>query len=157
MVYASFANYFLGPDSVQVELGNKPDPFHGIPLRYLPSEDTASLQALQTIGNWIDDCVNNHEFCNGGFDQVLPKRILEITATHVYLRDSDYTRGRQSRYACLSHCWGTEGPALRHTSVTAEILKGGIAIKNLPQTFMDAAQVCLQLPIRYLWIDAICE
>jgi hypothetical protein len=32
----------------------------------------------------------------------------------------------------------------------------GISVKNLPQTIKDAVQLCTQLKIFYLWVDALC-
>lgn len=62
-----------------------------------------------------------------------------------------------SCYASLSHCWGEKGPSIRLTKSSVAQLKEGVYINTLPKTFAEAAKVCLQLGIYYLWIDALCE
>lgn len=58
-------------------------------------------------------------------------------------------------YATLSHCWGGILD-MKLTSHTAERLRGGIPISDLPTTFRDAASVTAQLGLEFLWIDALC-
>ncbi|KAJ4350881.1 hypothetical protein N0V95_004329 [Ascochyta clinopodiicola] len=36
------------------------------------------------------------------------------------------------------------------------MLRSGLAVHALPQTFQDAASVCQKLGFRYLWIDSLC-
>ena len=62
-----------------------------------------------------------------------------------------------AKYACLSHCWGTEGPLLRLESTNMNDFLRGIDLLQLPQTFRDTVNLCLRLQMRYLWIDALCR
>ncbi|KAH7086718.1 tol protein, partial [Paraphoma chrysanthemicola] len=71
----------------------------------------------------------------------------------VYLREY---LGQEATYACLSHCWGKEGPALQLTSHKVGELKCGVARAHLPRTFQDAVDICGKLNIKFLWIDALC-
>lgn len=84
----------------------------------------------------------------------LPKRILEIAAEHVFLREQPAS---PAPYACLSHCWGPNGPAVKLTAETFKCLREGLSIHDLPKTFQDAVEVCRHLGIHYVWIDALCK
>jgi hypothetical protein len=118
--------------------------------------DTSSMETMRKLKDWIEECVSSHEPCGGEAFNLLPKRVLEITTTHVFLREQPADSKNRARYACLSHCWGPKGPLLRHTKETTSILKAGVPLEHLPRTFMDAARVCLQLSVKYIWIDALC-
>jgi hypothetical protein len=65
------------------------------------------------------------------------------------------TENEENSYAALSYCWG--GDQL-FKSTRANILSRicGAELDGLPRTLLDAVQVCKQLKIRYLWIDALC-
>lgn len=58
-------------------------------------------------------------------------------------------------YATLSHCWGVELPCVL-TNDNLRSRQRGIPWMELPQTFQDAIQYCLELQISYLWVDALC-
>jgi len=98
--------------------------------------------------------VECHEHCPPRLTSRLPKRVLKITADHVYLREIPNV---SAPYACLSHCWGPYGPAIKLTADTVELLHKGYATSELPKTFRDAVNVCRRLGIDYLWIDALCK
>ncbi|CAI9634685.1 unnamed protein product [Alternaria burnsii] len=124
-----------------------------IPTRRLLPGDTSSDETLQTLQNWIETCVEHHETCAGHKINKLPKRVLEIDGEHVYLREHSKTT---AMYACLSHCWGPSGPALKLDKTTSSDLFDGILIDRLPKTFADAVRLCARLNLRFLWIDACC-
>ena len=141
--------------------GQKPRIMHNVThevlpvrARNLPSGDTSSDRALQTLYNWIETCVDNHEDCTGRKVAQLPKRVLEIDGRHVYLRENIDT---PAIYACLSHCWGPTGPTMRLDKASWTRLTMGIVIDELPKTFADSARLCARLDIRFIWIDACCE
>ncbi|KAF2734977.1 HET-domain-containing protein, partial [Polyplosphaeria fusca] len=121
--------------------------YHALPC------DTAGEHALATIKNWIRECVIEHEECDDGSLRLLPKRILEIEGDKLLLRED---RTEPAHYACLSHCWGANGPQQRLTHGSYEIHKEGLIIEILPPTFYDAVQLCKRLHLRYIWIDALC-
>jgi hypothetical protein len=120
----------------------------------VPSHDTSSRGASQVLTHWIEDCVQSHVSCPAVMVSSLPKRILELTPTQFFLQEH---LSIKARYACLSHCWGSKGPALKLTKDTMANLQQGVEIGELPKTFQDAVQVCLSLGIRFLWIDSLCE
>lgn len=129
-----------------------PFPF---PVHCLPSGDTSSSQAFKTIRGWIDSCIEKHAaYCPGVLAERLPKRVLELTDSHFYLREPS---DAESTYACLSHYWGVDGPDLQLRTGNLEVLKDGMPITDLPRTFKEAVSICLRLDIRYIWIDALCK
>ena len=85
----------------------------------------------------------------------LPGRVLELSDTAVVLREN--VKPEIQRYACLSHCWGPEGPATQLKKSTAAVLREGLPLESLPKTFLETVKVCLKLGISYLWVDALCE
>lgn len=63
--------------------------------------------------------------------------------------------GELGTYAALSYCWGGD-QIVKTTIANIQSKREGIALEYLPRTLQDAIQVCKQLKIRYLWIDALC-
>jgi len=98
--------------------------------------------------------MQHHEYCMQRLAVPLPKRILETTDEQIFLREKP---GSLALYACLSHCWGSKGPAIKLTAETARGLRDGLKTSGLPKTFRDAVEVCRHLGICYIWIDALCE
>jgi len=129
-------------------------PWTSIAQMRFPSHDTCSENAFRTVNRWIGECFEGHRLCSKRTVSSLPKRVLEISGGHIYLRE---LQGRQAKYACLSHCWGKKGAALQLTNATLEMLIAGLPREHLPRTFRDAVHVSCKLGIQYLWIDALCE
>lgn len=110
---------------------------------------------MDTIRTWIHDCTKGgHQYCPEEAPTRLPARVLDLAEDRYYLREHT---DAADRYACLSHYWGTAGPSLKLTNDNMSHLKLGGYISELPKTFRDAMEVCLQLDIQFLWIDALCE
>ncbi|KAF2647567.1 HET-domain-containing protein [Lophiostoma macrostomum CBS 122681] len=105
----------------------------------------------------MEDCVQNHRKCKvlNPRNSTLPKRILQLRAPRAFLKEHLQPRPEEN-YACLSHCWGPQGPTIKLTRNTEETLHRGMPIDDLPNTFAEAARVCLKLGITNLWIDALC-
>jgi hypothetical protein len=55
----------------------------------------------------------------------------------------------------LSHVWGGYMP-IELTKGSIDDLVRGVSLDTMPQTFRDAAIVCLSLSVKYLWIDSLC-
>lgn len=126
-----------------------------IVTRPLHFEDPASDEALQEARVWIDECLTSHSYCHDTNESPLPKRVLELSAYTMTLKED--VSPRYQHYICLSHCWGPRGPSTQLRHSTAASLKQGLPIASLPKTFSDAVKVCLKLGIKYIWIDALCE
>jgi hypothetical protein len=118
------------------------------------SHDASSGETSQILARWMEDCVQSHASCPAAMVSSLPKRILKLTPTHFFLQENLSTR---ARYACLSHCWGPKGPALKLNKETMASLQRGQEIDKLPKTFREAVHVCLNLDIQFLWIDSLCK
>jgi hypothetical protein len=118
------------------------------------SDDTSSQETLRIIRDWTSNCLEQHEHCIQQSASLLPKRILKITADRIFLQERP---NASAPYACLSHCWGSSGPAVKLTAETVGRLREGFVTSDLPKTFRDAVEVCRHLGIYYLWIDALCK
>ena len=118
------------------------------------SADEHFQETLRTVRQWKTSCMEHHEHCLPRVASPLPKRILEIGAALICLRELP---GITASYACLSHCWGPSGPALQLRADTLERLQKGLSIYDLPLTFRHTVEVCRQLGIHYVWIDALCK
>jgi hypothetical protein len=116
--------------------------------------DTSAQNAYSTVKRWMAECLGNHDNCSKHTVSDLPKRIIKIEEDFAYLREP---KDLKASYACLSHCWGKNGAALQLTNATMDRLKRGIMKQLLPKTFRDAMEICRQLDISFLWIDAICK
>jgi hypothetical protein len=88
----------------------------------------------------------------------LPKRLLNLK-TMVQGKGirlcSSTTLMNETRYATLSHCWGTL-PILKLTHKNVEGLQRGISLHELSQTFQDAVAICQRYRLQYFWIDSLC-
>jgi hypothetical protein len=116
--------------------------------------DTSSRDSINTLKTWVDTCNCQHQCVESGASQ-MPDRLLQITQQTIFLReDLDDTN---IIYACLSHCWGVDGLHVKLTKSNRLDLCNGIRCSTLPKTFREAVQVCIQLEVEYLWIDALCK
>jgi len=122
------------------------------PYANLP-DCTSSSQTTQRLNQWLIACTETHPECQTFWETALPKRVLEIQDAYVYLREDTVEKGR---YACLSHCWGAQGPSLKLERSTYQQLTSGVTVDQLPKTFGDAVSICISIGIRFLWIDALC-
>jgi len=84
----------------------------------------------------------------------MPTRLLKLDGDYIQICE-DMTSVHP--YACLSHCWGVLGPAMRLKTNNIESLKARVPVSQLPKTFRDAVEVCSKLDIHFLWIDALCK
>ncbi|KAJ8113563.1 hypothetical protein OPT61_g4331 [Boeremia exigua] len=138
------------PDPLSQDIASR----YSFPFRPLPSAHTASSQAFACLNQWIEACSRSHLSCSKSKDQnYAPKRVLEIKDGKVFLREH---LAPGIRYACLSHCWGPQGVAIKLNRHTLDTFKCGYNSLELPKTFQDAVQVCERLNIPNLWIDALC-
>ncbi|PQE23294.1 het domain-containing protein [Rutstroemia sp. NJR-2017a BVV2] len=60
-----------------------------------------------------------------------------------------------TKYAALSHCWGTKSH-LKTISENLDAMLSGISLQAVSKTCQDAVHLCRDLRIRYLWIDTLC-
>ncbi|KAI8626953.1 HET-domain-containing protein [Xylariaceae sp. FL1651] len=133
--------------------------------RRLPSPTTLSSENIEMIKLWIDDCTNGHSLCSSspGAGSWIPSRLLQIDHAECDLEirlveSSGDNLPLEITFAALSHVWGNWNalPPLRLLSSNYNQFQKGIKESELPKNFLNAARVCVQLNIRYIWIDSLC-
>ena len=112
--------------------------------------------------HWINDCVENHGLCRGGYPAPCPTRLLDLvrfwSSGDIVLVELGRDPDEHVPYTALSHCWGTHptsGP-LTTTLSNCASRKERIRFDELPLTFQDAVTTTRKLKIPYLWIDSLC-
>ena len=128
-----------------------------MPVRVHSSVWFQPTQRWPFITSLIDDCFHNHKDCERRGRPFLPSRCIDIGMSEEDNIRVIHPVSEVGRYACLSHCWGTLGPATRLTKTSLRSLSQGLSISQLPKTFRDAVVVCQALGISYIWIDALCK
>jgi len=147
-----------------------------MPDQILINVSTFSPATFSLARRWVRECVEGHAKCRERFGKekiFRPKRLLEVTRQmgmegegEVCLRlcdgaaaknddDNDDNRGKSIEWVCLSYCWGGK-LSFTLSATTEATLRIGIPSSRLPRTVQDAAEVVLQLGLRYLWVDALC-
>lgn len=128
------------------------------PLRPIP--DSTGHESVLEIGKmWMESCERFHdcEISNGPVDsEWYPRRLIYIPeATSPRLLETNSERPH-SRYATLSHCWGSNPSFITLTTANLDNFRQGIPVDILASSFRDAMLICDRLSIRYIWIDSLC-
>lgn len=132
-------------------------------MQFLHSNLTDSTEDHATwniVEWWLSTCVATHEACAiTSKSSWVPTRLLKLHAannTFQLVSQNDVEPG--SRYAALSHCWGSKSWAshLILNSNNYATLCGQQPIAILPKTFRDAFTILQRLNLQYLWIDRFC-
>lgn len=152
-------------------------------FEFYSSQDTASPRPWQTITakpiqahaglpftfgvlhQWLLDCISNHPRCRKMEPAVLPRRLIDVgppngtKSPRLYIR-KPWSTTKSSRYAILSHCWGTSHPESSEFSrlslQNVNSIQHHIKFSRLAKNFQDAILITRALNLRYLWIDALC-
>jgi hypothetical protein len=121
-----------------------------IPSRPILSSVT-NEKVVGRIEQAFTQCLMQHEGCPRSKVNLLPSRVIDVEAMCLH-----ETEEREAGvYVALSYCWGGD-QLVTTTRANIPSKRRGIALEDLPRTLQDAVQVCMQLKIRYLWIDALC-
>lgn len=108
---------------------------------------------------WLVKCIfneaGNHSRCQRENPGYLPTRLLDVTQFRetsrirlVSPQDEPALFPRGTKYATLSHCWGSWGASENPNLVEANLVsrqRDGIDGASLPKTFHDALVVCTWL------------
>jgi len=126
------------------------------PTNRAPSGYTGSHEALQTIRQWLKECIDDHPKCGGNKPNPLPTRVVEILdhdSAHCRLLITE--EDQLDRYACLTHRWAaeTEGASLKRDNL--EAFQERIPPTCLYPLLRDAIRVAGELGLRYIWIDCM--
>ncbi|KIL87614.1 hypothetical protein FAVG1_09322 [Fusarium avenaceum] len=86
----------------------------------------------------------------------LPTRVIDISSVEQgYVRLVEAEDTEHGRYTALSYCWGSQA-SVKTEIENIEMMKSGIAVKDLPLAYQDAIALTRELGIGYIWIDALC-
>ncbi|KAF4625977.1 hypothetical protein G7Y89_g12187 [Cudoniella acicularis] len=121
--------------------------------RYARSEDLdferRKFDALEILSNTryhTINCMETNESCNSTEDHQLPTRLVDLGTTPIRLvQSSDLTT--KSRYATLSHCWGSKHFHTLQEDNLEEFMSA-IPEEKLTKTFQDAIYITCSLGLR---------
>ncbi|KAK7921526.1 heterokaryon incompatibility protein-domain-containing protein, partial [Apiospora marii] len=125
------------------------------PRRLMASDFSSSLQWIRSL---INSCIHDHKSCVQAEVIPFPRRVVAFERgpdKAITVKLEEDVCQPQGRYATLSHCWGSH-QTLVTTTATINTRRRGIEWKDIPRTYQDSIEVCLQLGIGYLWIDSLC-
>ncbi|OJI90237.1 hypothetical protein ASPTUDRAFT_36905 [Aspergillus tubingensis CBS 134.48] len=109
-----------------------------------------------TVRIWLENCDRKHRgSCNNGLLNSPPHefRLIDTERGCVVMAPPS------CRYATLSYVWGstTDENALATKSTIRMLEEEGYLFKTpIPATIKDSIRACIELKIRYLWIDRLC-
>ncbi|KAH7380555.1 heterokaryon incompatibility protein-domain-containing protein [Phaeosphaeria sp. MPI-PUGE-AT-0046c] len=116
---------------------------------------TNSGRSLNLAAWWLQNCRNSHPECQSRrATEQLPTRLLNLTEHRLRIC-SGADLPASSRYASLSHCWGSK----RYLSLTNNNLASlyvDIPMTKLSQTVIDAIKIARCLGLEFLWVDTLC-
>lgn len=129
-------------------------------VEFRPSSYTGSRASLNLSMRWVKDCARNHKLCNlprSSQKRRLPTRLINtgLSATSLVRLCGTSDLPTETKYATLSHCWGT----LNIDTLTTENLDAlmkEIDTSKLSKTFQDAISLTQKCGVGYLWIDCLC-
>ncbi|KAI0005759.1 hypothetical protein F4779DRAFT_620901 [Xylariaceae sp. FL0662B] len=130
------------PKWVGIDTGGLPTLFQGTALTtvghfYVSYQDKDQIAALKKAKDWLDRCVDEDAGkCSPVLTDLLP---IEY------------------KFASLSYRWGVKKEDIVRTTIdNLENHLKSIDLSTLPQTIVDAVNVCWELDIPYLWVDSLC-
>lgn len=122
----------------------------------LSTGDGATYTAIK---KWWQKCQSSHEDCKVAPSSEVgrPTRLLDLKAFEESpdIKLVDGTDTGTDQYVTLSYCWGRINPVMLRTT-NIDDFRARIDWLTLPKTMKDAATICRNLGVRYLWIDALC-
>jgi hypothetical protein len=107
----------------------------------------------------MNTCVKSHPECQRIHNDMPPTRLLDLGGDRLAnsnIKLITASKSRKYRYACLSHRWGSSGPAIKTVLSNTDPHMECIQWRNIPKTFRETISFVRALKIRYLWIDALC-
>jgi len=112
-------------------------------------------ECTRKIPQLLSRCTKYHSGCRETQAPMLPTRVIDLGVEgsgHYRLLE---TADMRASYTCLSYCWGGE-QEFKTTRATLSEMKQRISWDDLPPLFRSAANMTIELGIRYLWIDCLC-
>ena len=131
-----------------------------------------TMQAIDAVRRWLNDCRANHPKCRVKRDGFVPRRLIQIIGKDISalpcnpLVEVQFSEVPTIRlveldhpvpYVALSYCWGTNRNLWVTTMrSTIESHRRGINALSMPRTIAEAIQVSRLLGFEYIWVDALC-
>ncbi|KAL2105531.1 hypothetical protein VUR80DRAFT_8220 [Thermomyces stellatus] len=113
----------------------------------------------KTILAAVEKCRESHQNCGAKEVGVLPKMVLDVSASEssgrIFLRAPD--QQMRGDYVALSYCWGGPQKIVTTIANNAEHRQRGIELSRLPRTIADAVHVTESLGIPFLADDGFLE
>ncbi|KAL7918539.1 heterokaryon incompatibility domain-containing protein [Trichoderma austrokoningii] len=135
--------------------------FPDVPVGILDlPKSTKSEASFRWVVEKLRQCDNSHGCHRTRSHSIaaLPKRILDVGSTDsslVRLKELDVDDSAETKYACLSHCWGTSQPS-KTVTTNLNSHEEEIPWNSLPPVFQDSIAYVRKLGISLLWIDSLC-
>lgn len=123
------------------------------------ADNTGHASVIEVGKTWLEYCHQSHncERSNGLVGSTwYPKRLIRLPDSLSPRLVETSIEPPDSRYATLSHCWGSTPNFITLMTSNLDDFRKGIPINALPQSFRDAMIICDRLCIRYIWIDSLC-
>ncbi|KAJ0107708.1 hypothetical protein J7T55_010315 [Diaporthe amygdali] len=128
-----------------------------IPRMRVPSGDTSSIKAFDTLKHWISRCQAEHTHCQPTADKTLPHRLLEIKSINPLSVRVVENCTLSKNYACLSHRWADERTkSVSLTKNNLDLFKAEVPEDNFYPLMRDAIVATFELDVRLIWIDCYC-
>jgi hypothetical protein len=117
-------------------------------------------ERVEKVKEWMESCANDHQRCQAlrrfsCQDVRKPARLIRVGSIEADPHLVPYDCS-MATWAALSYVWGPGGHTLITTKENIEQRMQSISLSDMPRTFRDAVDLCRQLQIPYLWIDALC-
>ncbi|USP81702.1 hypothetical protein yc1106_08976 [Curvularia clavata] len=132
--------------------------------KYIKARPLALSPGISDDPGWClklyKDCLK-HKACKAFMEKnrnnIAPARLLDVRSNS-QLRLYTVPQGEHPLYAALSYCWGRSQQQQDTKTTIANVRdrRGGIDIRQLPQSIIDAVEVTRRLELSYLWVDALC-
>ncbi|KAK8131366.1 hypothetical protein PG984_007804 [Apiospora sp. TS-2023a] len=116
---------------------------------------TGDHVTISMAKGWLDKCLREHQGCSQQDDTLQYARPARLLDLQHGVRLVDSSKAEVAPYVTLSHCWGDPTHVTRLLSSNEALFRQG-QIRGLPQTFLDAIYVTMELGYRYLWVDSLC-
>ncbi|OAL42992.1 hypothetical protein IQ07DRAFT_525145, partial [Pyrenochaeta sp. DS3sAY3a] len=114
-----------------------------------------SEEGVDQAGQWINECLTEHDECPGPNEPALPRRVIEILDDDNLVLRENLDGTAEGRYTALSYCWGGVQD-FATTTKTLEYNLQGFKVSELGTSLQDAVFLTRKLGLQYIWIDAMC-
>jgi hypothetical protein len=122
------------------------------------STNTCSSSSFAMLRSWLRQCIDDHEICRLSLSRTKPTRVLDLQAfpaTDFIRMVETHEVNMDVTYAALSYRWSSTTDFVL-TKSNYEEYRSQIPQKCLPRSIREAVEICRNLGIRYLWVDALC-